>query len=157
MNNPVCIDSSNKMELLKEIKENAFFFKLVEMGYEKLVSINVSYSWIIRPLLLMYKRQVISNDELLTRLYIMNVDVGLDLDAFVDKELAKENFERNDEYSKIPEHLKYIGYRSYGEWITEGHIGLIAYFYFGYLPYAYNIVDENYVNIAYYLTENDYA
>ena len=74
MNNPVCIASSDKMDLLKEIKDRALFNKLVERGYEELVKANVSENWILRPLLLMYKSKVISKDELLT-LHILFLQV----------------------------------------------------------------------------------
>ena len=157
MNKPVCIESSNKMELLKEIKENAFFFKLVEMGYDKLIEAHVSYNWMIRPLLLMYKCNVISDEELISRLYIMNVDFGANLDDFVNKELEKQELERKDEFSRMPNHLEYIGYKPYSELIRFGSVGLIGYFYCGYIPYADDKINNNYVNVAYYLTEKDYA
>ena len=156
MNNPVCIASSDKMDLLKEIKERALFNKLVERGYEELVKANVSESWIIRPLLLMYKSKVISKDELLNRLYFMDLEVDGDLDEAVDHVLANQESER-DEYTVMPPYLDYQGYRPYHEWINEGRIAFIAIFYFGYLPYAFDNLDETYINIAYYLTEKDYA
>lgn len=151
MNKAVCINKSDKMNLLKEIKNKTMKNILAEKGANLLKEKNVEQEWVLRPLYFLYLNDKLTKEEFETRIFFMEYDYNIEYDKHKIREIYFMK-----EKSEIPENCEYAGYKSVEEWLEIGEVGFVAAFYNGYLPYAYDIEKKQYINISFSLDERNF-
>lgn len=144
-----------------KIKEKIKDIKLCEKAYKIMADHHVRRDIILRPLYYLFVNEHISLLELEVRLKICGIEDFIWKDnencGFETiKNYLKEKFEIDEHDYELPDNYIYLGYKNMEYWINQGVAPYIAWFYKNYSPYAYNIQDGNYHNIAYYLKENDF-
>ena len=153
--------NNDGIEYLK-LKDKIKDIKICEKAYEIMIEHDVRKDIILRPLYYLFIKNHLSILELKIRLKICNIkDFEMNINEncnFSDIEkYLKEKLEIEEHNHKLPNNYMYLGYKPMQYWIKEGVAPYIAWFYKGYSPYAYNINDQMYHNIAYYLKENDFS